>query len=499
MGDRQIQVTPDQAITVSDLQPYHPLPALMMPPLEASALPRLAFILALTWDQVHDAGDLAEGMANRLTVALFREQVVSSESLWPKQANVIVVQRDGTGQTAVDQAVNRMLAQALFKQAAAEWWAGVQPYFAAESVTLSANDAKAVIYQIESWILRLDQLAYNRYPNDLMRIIVHVVGWLAKVDFPLCIATLQQWLANADPQQRLVGAACGRFLFTLFMASKPPPDPYAQLLQVVPLLGQQNWDAAQTILQTAYRLSDDPAWRQRLLLQPSGAAGELMMMIDQTAATYHKPMTQLFERWTVAQSVADKEENKTARSGFVEQLRLRLALSSRQPLPGLLAESVYGLIVVDLAVRHGKKRRRLANMAAKIIEQLTAKLQQRPRSGFQLLTYWLGRDHPVAGPGEKPIAEQLMPTNGTTHPRLLGPLLERFTPQQIGFVFIVSDELPHDVEDWRNTELQRRLLLYADEPHSDWAAMCTVLSREDEEEDKTIGTITSYLLQRAGG
>lgn len=504
MGDRQMQITPQQPITLADLRPYHAFPTLMMPPLEAATLPHLAFILALTWDQVNDIADLEESRANRLTVAFFGEQTLEMQALWPKQAKVITVHRDGAGWAAVDQAVTHLLAQALLKQSAAEWWAGLQPYFAAESVALAGNagnDANAVVRQLEAWIPCLDQLAYNRYPNDLMRIMVYTVGWLTNVDFPLCIATLQRWLESDDQQQRLVGIACGRFLYTVLMTSEPPPplEPYAQLLPLAPLLGQQNWDAAQTVLQSAHCWSNDPEWRRRLLLQPNGAAGELLTLIDQTAATYTKQMTQLFDTWRANNAAQEKEQGKAANADFVEQLRLRLALSSRQQGLDVLAENLYGLIIVDTAVHNPKKRRRLANMTAKIIGQLTDKLQQCPQPHLQLLVYWLGRDHLVAGPGEKPTADILLPSDGTTYPRLVGPLLERFTAPQLGFVLIATDELPNDAEDWRNSALQRHILFYADEPHSDRSAMFTVLPKEEGEEDKTIATITNYLLKRIGG
>jgi len=265
------------------------------------------------------------------------------------------------------------------------------------------------------------------------------------------------------------------------------------------LLGQQNWDAAQTILQAAYRWSVDPDWQQRLLLQPSGSAGELLTMIDKTATKYNRQMSQLFDRWMTTEPVTEKRDRTSSTSDFVEQLRLRLALSSRQPLPGLLADGVYGLILVDTAVHNPKKRWRLVNIAAKVIEQLTTKLQQHKRPELQLLIYWLGRDHLVAGPGEKPVADTLMPTNGTTHPRLFGPLLERFTVRQIGFVLVFTDELPNDAEDWHHSELQRHILFYTDESRSDWATMFTVLPQEDSDEDKIVVTIVNYLLKRAGG
>jgi len=501
MGDRQLQITPGQSIVPSDLQLYHALPALMMPPLEASALPRLAFILVLTWDKVIDAADLGESTANRLVVASFGDQALENESLWPKQTKVIAVQRDDTGRTALDQAVNQLLAQTLANQSATEWWSGLEPYLAAESAGLAHSNAEQVVHQLQTWLPRLDQLEYCRYPNDLMRIMVYAAGWLAKTDLALCIETLQNWLDSNEPNQRLVGAACGRSLFTLFMGNESPPplESYAQLLQLAPLLGQQNWDAAQTILQAAYRWSVDPDWQQRLLLQPSGSAGELLTMIDKTATKYNRQMSQLFDRWMTTEPVTEKRDRTSSTSDFVEQLRLRLALSSRQPLPGLLADGVYGLILVDTAVHNPKKRWRLVNIAAKVIEQLTTKLQQHKRPELQLLIYWLGRDHLVAGPGEKPVADTLMPTNGTTHPRLFGPLLERFTVRQIGFVLVFTDELPNDAEDWHHSELQRHILFYTDESRSDWATMFTVLPQEDSDEDKIVVTIVNYLLKRAGG
>lgn len=490
MGDRQMQIAPGQAVVPTDLQLYYALPALIMPPLQAAALTRLAFILILTWDKVIDADDLAETDANKLVAALFGDQATENETLWPEQVKVIAVQSDGAEREAIDQAVNALLARTLANQSTAEWWSGLQSYFAAESAT-------QVAHQLQEWIPRLDQFEHCRYPDDLMRIVVCSAGWLAKTDLTLCVETLQRWLEHDDPNQRIVGAACGKFLFTLFMAAEPPVDPYAQLMRLAPLLGKQSWDAAQIILQAAYRWSTQPDWKKRLLVQPSGEAGELVAMIDQTATTYEKQMTRLFDTWATDEPATDKPATKPQTADFAEQLRLRLALSSRQPLPGLLADGIYCLILVDTAVHNLKKRRWLANMAAKVIEQLTDKLKQQAQPNVHLLVYRLGRDHLVAGPGEKPDENVLLPTANTRYPRLIGPLLERFSPQQIGFVLSFTDALPTDGEDWRLPELQRRILFYADDPDPDWAGMFTVLPKEDKL-DNTVAMITNHLMKLIG-
>jgi len=87
--------------------------------------------------------------------------------------------------------VNQLLAQTLANQSATEWWSGLEPYLAAESAGLAHSNAEQVVHQLQTWLPRLDQLEYCRYPNDLMRIMVYAAGWLAKTDLALCIETLQ--------------------------------------------------------------------------------------------------------------------------------------------------------------------------------------------------------------------------------------------------------------------------------------------------------------------
>lgn len=501
MGDRQLQLAPGQPTALSDLQPYHALPAVMMPPLEASALPRLAFILALTWDKVIDACDLAESDAKYLAVGTFGDQALADEALWPKEAKVIAIQRDGRGGAALLETVNQLLARSLTNQSAAAWWTALQPYFAEQAVALSEHDVEQVAHQLQAWISRLDQLEHCRYPNDLMRVMLYATGWLAKVDLAFCVATLQRWLESNESNQRIVGTACGRFLFTLFQAreSPPPVEQFSQLLQIAPCLGQQNWDAAQTVLQAAHRWSANADWQRRLLLQPNGAAGELITMIDKTATTYNKQMARLFETWMTDEPTEEEEERQALSADFVAQLRLRLALSSRQPLSELLTDHAYALILVDTAVHNPKKRRRLANIAAKVIDQLSAQLPKSRIAELQVLVYWLGCDHLLAGPSEKPTVETLLPTGVQTYPRLFGPLLERFAQQQLSFVCLFTDELPNDAEDWRHSELHRHILFYADEPRPTWATTFTVLPKEEGDEEKIVTMLTNYLLKHAGG
>ena len=159
-----------------------------------------------------------------------------------------------------------------------------------------------------------------------------------------------------------------------------------------------------------------------------------------------------------------------------------MALGAREPLPDLPEGYTYGLIVVDASSRDNRSRNRLAKLASSVIKRLS----ERNQETLRLLVYRLGQDYPVAGPGQKPDAEVLVPPSLGCRPRLLGPLLEIHSMEQVGFVLLLTNGPILDQDDWSDTLWSERISVYSEVDDGYPQPFALIRKQFDEEAESAI-------------
>jgi hypothetical protein len=190
-----------------------------------------------------------------------------------------------------------------------------------------------------------------------------------------------------------------------------------------------------------------------------------------------------------SQPLADEADQQAPRTvlGLAEQLLLRIWIGAHNELPALPEGASYGIIVVDVFTRSPRSRTRLA----KIASLLAQRINDNYREQIHLQIYRLGQDTPVAGPGEKPATIALAPAGLSGRPRLLGPLLERYAVQHVGFMLLLANEPFLDEQDWHTTPWSTSARIYRDEDRRQWNAPFPVIKRQE-----TVEEATAYILER---
>jgi len=303
---------------------------------------------------------------------------------------------------------------------------------------------------------------------------------------------VRTWLTDGNELSRLMGVVCGKTLFRVYAQCDPVPSvqSHAALLELAPLLAEQGWDGAEAVLYAARHWGEQPEWLERLFTRSDGNLGELVQLVDAVLPESHDVLADTLKGWLAA------ENDKAAPGSIVkmaERLQLRMALGTRTPLPDLPEDHTYGLIIVDASSHNRRARNRLAKLASNVIKGLN----ERNQETLHLLVYRMGQDYPVAGPGEKPSADALIPSGSSPRPRLMGPLLEVHSVQQVSFVLLLTNGSVIDAEDWHDTHWIERIRVYSDVDRSVWFRTDSLIPRQSELEEAE-QVIIRNLEQRRG-
>ena len=474
MGETQALATSGQSISTIDLQADHDMPRILMPSLEELDPSRAYFALALAWGPIIDIDDACAGpWSDRLIVAVAKDQ-----DEWPEELRTVPVDRlmSKHGLNAIEDTVRERLAQALAALSPEEWWLMLHEY-----VQVKPPDIEAIVDKLNSWVDQLDNVEYSQHPGDIARIITCFILWLAASNLPRCVEVIRTWLTNEDELSRLIGAACGKTLFRIYAQCDPAPpiQSHAILLELAPLLAKQGWSEVEAVLYAARRWAVQPEWSDRLATRPDGSLSELMQLVDAVTPESRNALADALTDWLAT------EDDETAPETVVklaERLQLHMALGAREPLPDLPEGYTYGLIVVDASSRDNRSRNRLAKLASSVIKRLS----ERNQETLRLLVYRLGQDYPVAGPGQKPDAEVLVPPSLGCRPRLLGPLLEIHSMEQVGFVLLLTNGPILDQDDWSDTLWSERISVYSEVDDGYPQPFALIRKQFDEEAESAI-------------
>lgn len=488
LGDIRVFAQSSQPVSTSDLQMDYAKANLLMPPLEQLDQSTLHFALVVTWGTIADFEDaLAASWRDRLLVAGTRRQPE-----WPESLEVISINSDDLehSRKLTEAAARVCLARALASLPADDWWSTIGEY-----VQCLPSDVDTIAVKLNSWIGQLDTIESSRHPADLVRVIVCTILWLAKVDVGRSVKIIRDWLNTAGDSDesklaQSVGAACGKALFRLHMHIDPPPsvETHDVLLSLAPSIAQLDWNSIAAVLEAVRRWAVRTEWATRLLIRPGGTHSEFVELIDIAAQNNYEALVSALETWP---ELTDTKPIPESVVQLLRSLRLRIALRTRKPLPPLGEGQSYYLVVVDVAGRSDQSRRRVGELAGKLVKRLNEEHKDR----LLALGYKLGYDLPIRVLGEQFAPEAFIPANGEDRPALLGQILEAYAIEQVSFVVLFTNNAVLDEDDWRNTAWSDRVFRYSDGSQPRESPFAVIPKAADAEE---IDSILHYLAQNRG-
>ncbi len=487
LGDNKELAVPGASVSVQDFIPEYAFPRILTPTLENLDPQEIHFVLVITRTGFIDLDDLSESpWLDRLIIASANSQIEWLDNIKTAPFNI----RD-TNLAIIEHFVRAQLAQSLATLDVETWWSGLYPYYP----DLSPDDITSIVNKHELWIAKLDNITYSKHPDDVVRKIICTILWLASLDLSACIQQIKIWLTDKDENKKLIGGACGMALFRIYAYADPTPtiQTHAILLELALPLADIGWHAIYSVLQAARKWVVQPEWAERLTAKADRKPSEFLKFIEAIASEYYDNLTRhLTIEWKLDED-EDEEISKSIEK-VLDHLYLHIAIGARQPLPQLEDGHRYALVIIDT-----NSNKKLFNTFINIACEISKKLYGDNEETTHLLIYHLGHHYPVSTPVEKPEPGDLIPSGAYRRPKLLGSLLEMHTPEQIGFVLLLAQNLPIDESDWNESLWRDKIYLYS---HTNRTLETQLISQIPKyTENTTIITqkITNYLQERIGG
>ncbi|HEX3046623.1 MAG TPA: hypothetical protein VHY08_17840 [Bacillota bacterium] len=492
MGETDPVVYPGQTPSLNIFQVKNKRSRLLLPSLEALP-PKRSFVLSLTWGSPLDLSDIPE--AERQGNLIVSSAKAKIQSL----SNIPIVLLDAKTPSpdlsTIELVVWKQLARTVFSIPSEEWRQALEPYLQTDSL-----DLPAVRAQLEQWISQLDAIESVGCPIDSVRIIIGTVLWLASQDLSACVELLKEWLTGNE-LCKLMGNACGQTLFRIYSHGDPipPVKTHQVLMELAPLLvNPPDWSSAVLIFKAIRSWSEDPGWARYLLANIRGwqddVSGSILTRL--LAAVLPDQAQNLFaelKKWR--QALEPKKENDPVpETGLklVDHLRLSALLTLRKPLPDLPEGHRYGLIVFDALARNQNENK----FQAALIRNIIRKLNETKHEQLELRVYQLGDDYPVLPPSQEPTLEAFLGKDFKT-PRLMSPLLEKYTPDNVAFLLLFTNNPIVDQDDWLKTGWKEQVMLYSLDNTLNWTKSYTSIPRQSSFED-TVAVIVQHLEKKVG-
>lgn len=471
MGEARSIAGSGQLAHSKDLQAAHDLPRLLMPHLDTLDASKTCFALALAWGPVTDISD-ADSSPWRERLILAIPQQLPDSPLDPK---TILIERDmpETSLHEIERVVRKRICREVARLEPEKWESLLKT-----RLQIELDDLSSVTARLSACIEQLDDIKHSDPWNDLGRSVSCACIWLAKKDLPRCVALLRSWLEEGSELHKLMGAACGRALFRLYAHIDPPPPilSHQVVLSLAPLLAHHGWESAEAVFGAARSLAMQPDWAKRLASCSEDGLCELVQLVDAVLPDHYDELSGVLDKWITKREDWSPPEFVVS---LVDQLQLRMALKARKPFPDLPEGHSYGLIVADLSSIHDETNRKIAELVCVVMERL----KESDTSTLQLLAFRMGEDYPAVGPGQltdsvEKSVELLMGSGPFHRPRLVGPLLEKFSIEQVSFVLLLSEGSILDEQDWTESAWSERFEFFPDSKRRDTNLPSSMLFRQ---------------------
>ena len=484
MGQAKPTARPGQvAVATDQMQPSH-----YRPPLLAAALEGLSdldqsqmhFVLVLAMREILDGEDLDEGsLQDKLLIISPNESVK-----WRDELAFVHLKREtepSQNIQVVENKLNEHLGQRLAALEANEWWLTLDSYIEYDSA-----DLDGICAQLNTWAANLDEVEESERQGGVMRILACTILWLTKVDFGRSLVLVQDWLAApADDTRYLMGLACSKLLFNVYGQQSPPSaieklNPILNLVQ--PMARTNDWGAILAVLQAMRRWLVDQQWASILM------GGHILpILVDSTPSINHDDLEKILNAWR-------DEDAPEAVHQAAERMLMRLALGKGQQFPDLPEGQKYGLILLDASREHEQS---LAKVPAEVIEKLENR--EATKEIFSAITCRMGQRMPVAVNNQTLKEDQLLPSGSSFLPRLAAPLLEQVTPEQVGFILLLTNRFIIDLDDWIEVWRDVPIILYTtSEQVPDWPPSVKIILEKSTQQNPA-QTIVDTLLDMMKG
>lgn len=468
-------------------QDTRPRPRLLYPLLEHMNPAICAFVLVMTWGPLPDLADVWHSpWRERLIIVPVAHTADYLPALPTLKVDRLLPTADlRTIETMVRTRYTRHLATL----GARQWWAELQ-----KSIKLSAYNGKALGAKLSTWLKQLDDLRSVQLSGDQARLIICVILALATRELPRAVKLVRSWLQSNDLHTRRMGLAAGRALFQ-FYAARPlsaitadsSSEPDTHLLDLALPLADADWSGAAAVLDAIRHRVDDPAWAAFLGLRVDGETSgtfSLGNLIDSLLPAQRSHLLAMLAEWRQPWDDTSGTDVPVVVQHLATRLEFHIRVRTQFRIPDPPPDIRYGIIIVDNQTHDPPASNRLVAIATQLVPQVYNVSAGR----LWLLVYRLGQSDPVALPGVTLRPELLVAPDGICRARLVGPILERHTVQQVRFWLVLTNDCWLDAQDWLASAWHDRARVYRDQPWRPWQLSVPVLTRQE-----TVAEAVTYI------
>jgi hypothetical protein len=311
--------------------------------------------------------------------------------------------------------------------------------------TVEKAESAGIAELLGKWIEDLDRSLPSE-EDDLAGRILRAARWLMEEDLGLCCRLVCSWLEakSGGVLAPRMGAAAGLLVARLLaLRPLPPPQERAEVLELCRHLAALGGRGVKAALAAARHWLGDPGWAAVLAGDLAGDSGELARWIEVLPAGQEEACSQALAGWSSGDRFA---------AGTAGKLRRLLALRAAGMAPRGAGGAGDGgrcaLVVVDPAY---------GNPAGAHLLELARRLMGAAGGAVPLVFGRLGHSLPLAAGTGAARLETLRADDRAARPRLLGPLLDAFSPAQVSRVLLLIGAEALDLDDLAASSWAARL------------------------------------------
>lgn len=329
--------------------------------------------------------------------------------------------------------------------------------------------------------------------------LIQEVERLAACDLTAGVDLLTDWLSDTTSEIHvMIGNAAALTLINLFSQPESlfPVESHEKILKLLPALAQSNLfkQAIPIVLEASKRWASDETWCQRLLSQKNETQGELSYFIEQATIHHISKLEDLIQSWVNStQNYSEVTESDHGVYRLIESIKLRIALNKNANLPALSNNKRYSILILDTTSRNEVSQKQLKHVAYKFFKAANAKFEEHTYP----LAFRLGHRSPFITGLEDVTQEFFENIPSRRSARLILPILDRFNPDQVAFIALVTNVEPIDFEDSPTLVWEDRFIIYGESTQMVWAKQ-HLISPSDEGVDGTVEELVHYTSQIVG-
>lgn len=318
-----------------------------------------------------------------------------------------------------------------------------------------------------NWASDIVQHESNVFPDDSARRVACTLLWLAGVEVEQCTRLLSNWVTEGATEdgvipptpRRLLGIACTKMLFDLYgpYATELSAEKASALLHLLPMLNNvPDPSLVKTILIAVRHWLTVSTLHNELVNTNSKTFESLVELLRNPALEQNRDeLLAILQYWKHPLKQRGEEDSVNTTRQLAEQLSLYLFTGDSIHLPPIESGQQYAFIVFDASGIDNPERRHFALVAQTLIEELRESMEE-----LMILVFHLGSMYPIPIQNGDIKAEKLLPSRIERRPRLLAPILEQTSIDNVRFVLLFTGGPVIDQADWEQ-RWQERVKIYS--------------------------------------